>query len=176
MSDATPDQTPQLPPGFTPVSPATLAQAQQRAKARLTVVSHVYHQPADSSPSDTPVQYSQAIESEEEPWRRWFNAREEWQPLQCGWVEQASLLILCNDEGKWLQRNPTAEERAAVEAKVVELGIGDDPGGPVIIEDTLPFAEVHPGRGCQFTPTAASRIYVRCRRGNARCVLTLIPK
>lgn len=135
-------------------------------KSRLTVVETIYHQDADGQPTAVEANYARWLASDEHPFQRRLKVGEEWQRLETGWLEDVSLLVLTNEEGKGLQTIPTDEERVALAARIVEVGT---PGSEA---DWL----ILPGESLRGRPAAMRQLRFRCRAGTARCVLTLFPE
>lgn len=169
MSEQVPSDVPELIGNY----PSGLPRPIATSGSYLTVVCQVYHQPAQGLPTPANPSYGCQLESDEQPYTRWFNAGSEWKPLDRGWLEAASLLILQNEEGRYPATRPSAEEKQAIAERVVEIGL--DPGDgdwnyltPVLL--------VRPGRTCTVEPADLKNLMVRCRKGAARCVLYLFPR
>lgn len=139
------------------------------APSWLTVVGSVYYQSGSAAVVAAETRSQRVLAGGEQPWQRSFSAGPDWQPLPCGWLEGgAALLVLANEPPQW-RVVPTAEERAAARALVVELALLPPGGGA-----PLPFALVRPGEDCRFEP-ASLRLAARCPAGAARVTLTLLP-
>ena len=143
------------------------------ARDTLTVVETVYHQPAGEEPTAVSVQYVRPLETQEQPYVRKIRVGEQWQPLDLGWIEQPGMIWLTNDEGRGLQVNPTPEERAAIEAKVICLVTKVVNAGVlagILAEDDFSW-EVPPGESFRGRPTCAKRVWLRCRSGTAKATI-----
>jgi len=81
------------------------------------------------------------------------------------WVKDAATLRIANNTGTNLQVRPTAEERARLDAAVVEVFLGDELLG-----------YVRPGRSLRYEPSDLSRLSLRCQKGGARCVVVVYPR
>jgi len=134
-------------------------------KSMMTVVSVVNF--AGHGPACPPVEsrYEVPVQSEEQPYLRYFTVEEEAKFLDTGWVEDHSLLVVRNEEGKGLPTNPTDEERAALEERVVELY-----GGESVFRILI-----HPKRSVQLTLSCTKGLMMRCRKGSARITLAVFP-
>jgi hypothetical protein len=136
---------------------------------RLTVVETVYHQAAEGFPSvalGDATRFSRELDSDEQPYERHRVAGEKWEPLDCGWIDAAGMLIIRNDEGHFAV-NPTPEQKAEVfNKRVIELSF-DGQNSAV---------QVPPTETCRFYPTDIKQIYLRCREGKARYSIYLIPE
>lgn len=144
------------------------------AVARLTVVETVYHQAAPNDPTCTEARFGRVIESDEQPYKRQIVVRERWDELDLGWLKGKPIgqLILSNAPTNW-QRWPTPEEKAEAEARVVEITHVEP--DEAIERFAAPFARVRPGESCRFEPVDPGALRVRCRSGETRATLTLIP-
>ncbi len=93
-----------------------------KIKNRLTVVETVYHQTATGEPDSIASSFFRELDSDEQPYRRKTKVGEEWTPLDLGWIKEAGMLVICNDEGKGLTKIPTPEEKEELAKKVLLLG------------------------------------------------------
>jgi len=132
--------------------------------SRLVISETVYHQNHDADPTSADSCFSRTLASDEQPYSRRVVIGEAWQPLDCGWVEQASMLVLANQEGRFVQVIPTQAERDTMAAKIVEVGYGD-----------MAAWLVRPGESFRAEPADLKAIRVRCRSGSAKCQLTVFP-
>lgn len=138
---------------------------------RLTVVESVYFESPGHQPILVPTQTARTLASDEQPYQRQLLIGETWTRLDTGWIQEASLLVLTNDEGR-PERGPSVDA-GALAGRVVELVcrntiIGD--GESIEPEWLLP-----PGESFRGTPARPGAIYLRCRQGAVRCTLTLFP-
>jgi hypothetical protein len=139
-------------------------------KDRLTVVETVYHQSSQGFPTvalgDT-TRFSRELASDEQPYERHKVAGEKWQPLDCGWIDSAGMLVIRNDEGHFAV-NPTPEQKAEMfNKRIVELSF--DGEHPVI--------QVPPTETCRFYPSNnIDQIKIRCKEGKTRYSIYLMPE
>lgn len=140
----------------------------RQVKPRLGVVEIVYHQLPDAQPTSRQTRFFRWLDSAEEPYRRTLTLRQGWVPLECGWVQSPGLVFLDNQEGRFLQVQPSESERQEAARRVVEVGL--EAAGAV-----LPFAAVHPGESARFQPADAARLRLRCRHESARVLLLVLP-
>lgn len=141
-------------------------------RARFTVVERLYHQQVGEKPFAFELQHQHWLDSRDEHYSRHCKAGEQWQPLDPSgnsWVREAVQLVVSNEEGHFRRVNPTPEEKAAVAARVLELGLFV--GGTVV-----PFATLHPTASLRFEPIDPTLLRVRCRSGVARYWLILVPR
>jgi hypothetical protein len=106
---------------------------------------------------------------------------EEWQQLLAGWVKETGYLMLQNTEGSDLQVQPTEEEREEIRGRIVEIGVLRPEANKDLTmhdDEELPVVAflVRPGEGFGCDPAELSCLWVRCRRGEARCTLALFPR
>ena len=135
----------------------------------VTVVENVYYQPLQGQTEQVgEAAYSRSIQSHEQPFVRRFAAGESWKPLPCGWIDHCGLLILANDEGRYMHRHPSPEEKATVASRVVELAYTGDEASFCWL--------VLPGETMRGYPSDASKLVIRCRKGTAQVTLTLLPE
>lgn len=135
------------------------------AMRRITVVSTVTHHVSPHQPTSVTVGYARRLESDEQCWQRRMQVGEDRVPLQCGWIEAASMLIVKN-EAERFALNPTEEQQAESAARIVEIAMD---------RDESVFAVVHPDEDARFTPLDPERLYLRCRKGITTVSITLVP-
>jgi hypothetical protein len=89
---------------------------------RITIVSNITHQaPGEEAVSVVP-RFHRNISSDEQPYQRRKSIGSKPEPLDFGWLkDNAGLVIIQNDEGSFLQRNPTEEEREEVSGRILSL-------------------------------------------------------
>lgn len=137
--------------------------------ARLTVVDVVYHQGLGDQPTSVESRFGRWLNTDEQPYHRKIKVTTDWMPLDLGWLgTQISMLVLMNEEGRHFQVYPTPKERALIEERIVEIGIE-------VHDHVEECWLIPPGESIRAQPVAPDRLRVRCRRGEARCVLTLFP-
>ena len=138
----------------------------RQIKDRLTVRETVYHHPFGHNPQVIETRFSHELETTEQLYERHLQVTKEWQPLDCGWLEDnVGMLIIQNDEGQFLYVNPTDEEREAAAKKTVEVSYKDEQGWLI-----------PPGESMRARPSHASELAIRCQSGVAEITLYLIPK
>lgn len=135
--------------------------------SRIVVVEKIYHQLQGEQPIGCEHQYSQELRTDEQPYERRCVATEEWQPLDCGWLEDVSMLHIVNEEGQFKQVNPTDEERAEAAKKILEVGHYL----PHECSDWL----ILPGQSMRGCPMTAGQLHIRCRSGKACYRLRFYP-
>jgi hypothetical protein len=146
--------------------PVQLTPANQN---RLLVVESVYYQGPHTDGVQRDSRFGRFLDTDEQPYLRVFVVKEEWQPLDPGWLSRAGMLLLVNQEGRF-QVNPTEEQARTAAARVILLGVK-----PLIDLPPTPFARVRPRESCRLEPAGLDNLYVCCEKGEARGVLTLLP-
>lgn len=153
--------------------PITATSPARRPRPRVVVREMIAFQEPQKGPQATTVTFVRHLESDEQPFRREMKSvGTEWVPLQTGWLQRASLLLLSVEKG-----SPT-----------VELGLlvadVEPPGGsrtawspprraePLIVR----FAAIPGGESSRFTPADLQALRIRCLLGGAKCVLLLYPE
>jgi len=135
------------------------------AKDRLVVVETIYYQPVEANPitllGDT-SRYSRELLSSEQPYERHKVAKENWEKLDKGWINNCGLFILRNDEGKF-SYNPTPVQILEASGRIIEISFND----------STPSILVPPGETCRFYPFD-DKIWIRSQKITARYTLCLI--
>lgn len=139
----------------------------QPARDQLTVVETVYHLASGEEPTAAEVRFVRELETVEQPYVRKLVIGEEWQPLDFGWVKDIGMFVLRNDEGAGLQTMPTDEERAAIMAKVLELGTA--------AWDNCRWL-IFPQDAFRATPKVIEGLVVRCLSGKAKATIYVYPR
>lgn len=138
-------------------------------KSRLTVVESLYHQASGEEGMMVSSRFSRDLESDDQAYGpRRLKATEEWQPLDCGWVEEMGMVSITNEEGKRLQVNPTEKEKEATAKKVLELALTPNP-------DSLWSFLIPPGESFRGYPST-QKLWIRSQSGITRFSNFVIPK
>ncbi len=168
------EPTPELPP--------------PRPRARLTLGGEVSLLRPGEGTDGRPVRFVRWLATDEQPYAREVRVTEEWVPLDCGWLKGGAGFLVLENPRERPQRVPTAEESAACDAKVVEVGMmlpAAAPGGrPLNMWDEGPAPPagpvacwlVPPGEALPATPADANLLFLRCRKGEAKVRLWLVPR
>jgi hypothetical protein len=153
------------------------------AGALLTVVGQAVHQTGDAEPAAAEFRFERKLLTSEQPFVRRFQVGEQWQPLPQSWLAEASYMVLTNERPTFAV-NPTPEQQAEADARIVEIGFVPPPESePRTMHspprgNVGPFAAmlVRPGEQQPITPVSLAGVRLRCRAGAARCVVTLFPE
>lgn len=140
-----------------------------KLKTRVTVIHKVYHQTAGEQPTAVETHYERPLLSDDQPYQHRTKFTEEWRALGETWIERCSLLSIKNLEGRWVDVNPSPQERAVAERKVVEVGFVE--GDRVAVRML-----VRPGESLSFSPADFKAVRVRCAHGMASCVVSIYPE
>lgn len=137
---------------------------------RITVVDTIYHQRTGSQPTAVESRFCVGVQSDEQPYTRSFKVGEEWKLLDHGWIDQCSMLLLSHDDDGSRQVQPTEEKRKELDEQVVELSFTSLPTlqNPDLL---VPYKE-----SIRIIPVSLERVFIRCRKGIARCTVTIFPK
>lgn len=137
------------------------------SNARLTVVDTVYYQSPDMPATSAESRFSRELDNtDQQPYVRRTKVTEEWAALDCGWLNECSMLLLVNEEGRGLQKIPTPEEKKEIAFKVLEIRFGSE-----LVEWLIP-----PGESLRGYPVNPNQMFVRCRSGEAKLTIHLFPR
>lgn len=140
-------------------------------KARLTFNEWIAYQPLSASPVDiSPRPFSRNLVTDEQIWRREAIAGNDWARAPLGWLDDLPVaeIIITNEEGKFTQVQPSHEERAAAEARIIEVGIEANGTGVIV-----PITLVRPHHSFHLEPLGP--IYLRCQTDRAKYTIIAVP-
>lgn len=149
---------------------------------RLTVTGMVYHQAYNELPTLFESSYSQLLASTGgQPYKREVTVGEEWTELDTGWLDPpGGMVVVRNNEGKWLVTNPTPEERTEAAKRVVELvflrsdELASSYQGTALDDADL---SIPPGDFQRLIPASDRvRVWLRCRHGTAKVTVYVTPR
>lgn len=138
-------------------------------KARFVVVDKLYYEMPNTEPIVVDSGFARWLETDEQPYIRRFTVGEQWQAVNTGWLEETSMLLIENNEERFTV-NPTSEEKTEAAQKVIEIAF---PAGK---EWTEASWLILPGESLRGTPANIKNLWLRCRKGKAKCTITLIPE
>ena len=137
----------------------------------ITVVEQIYHQPAGEEPTAYHHSFVRKLSVQEQPYSRKIKVGEGWQPLDLGWFadkpDAIGMVQIINDEGHFLQTQPTDEERAAAAAKVIEMR------GSFV--DKMVWL-IPPGEAQRSSPACPGDLWIRCQSGVAQATVNVFPR
>ena len=135
---------------------------------RITIGDRLYHQTTGDQAVVAGTSLSVMVESDEQVFHRRTQVSESTEALGLGWFaekpEQISYVRIANEEGNFLQVNPTDEEREATAAKVLILSVSG-----------VPFCRVIPGDSIRLNPIDASKLAIQSASGVTRFSIHVYP-
>ncbi len=141
----------------------------EQEKSVITIVENVYYREPGEEPVMTELRHSRIIDGTGQAYERRLTATEDWQPLDCGWIKEASQLIIRNREGYFPVTNPTEEEQAEADSKIIEIAHGTPKNSD--------FSWlVYPKESMRGVPGNLNGLNVRSQSGSTRFTLVLYPK
>ena len=139
----------------------------------LTVVEQVYFHPADREPRMVDSRWFRSLTTKgEQPYERYLKAGPEWQHLDLGWISEAGMVVIQNEEGPDLAKKPLpgqrtralpSEDPMTIEVRYASAGEDD-------------CFLVMPRESLRFQPTNAKEVVLRCRGGVAKYHLFVVPR
>ena len=136
------------------------------SQSRVTIVEKIYHRLPGQSPTLIRSAFNFLPETEEQLYVRYDQkATEDWTPLDYGWIESPSLVVIKNTEGQGLSVNPSNKEKADITRRIIQLRLGDGPASEL---------EVLPGEAQRLR--TRQPLFIRCVNGSARYSLWAIPR
>lgn len=130
--------------------------------AYLVVIDSIAHQvmSGGGQPVATESRYSQVLRTNEQAWVRFTAVGERWTPLDAGWLDGCSLVLIENLE----------KEGTPADIIVGTQHPGGDPG------DTHPALIVPPGTSARFKPLDLKALRLRCTGGEAKYRVHIFPE
>lgn len=149
--------------------PASTPLPELKVNDRLTVIVNIHHEHRGEPPRTIPVGYSRKLSEKEEPYQRRFNAKPEWTPIDLGWFDPAKVgcVVIENLEGKAALVNPTEDEQAEIDAKVLEVSYS---------KNSKECDLIPPGAADIKWPADATKLCIRCQSGTASCRISIVSK
>lgn len=153
------------------MNPLPISPPKAKLKSRVVVVEQVYHQQPGGQPTVVESKYTRRLDSDEQPFGpRRIRVTEEWTKLDTGWVVEGGMLCLSNEEGKIMTVQPSPSERRDIDSRIVEVCLVDPETGNVGGVWLVP-----PGESLRAATASFNGLRIRCRKGSARIVFTVIP-
>lgn len=136
---------------------------------RLTMVLSLHHEQPGNDTHSVESRCWKLLDNpaDQERQTKRIKVDENWSALWLGDLEpdQVGYIVVENNEGRFLQVNPTDEERLDISKRVVEIGLA---GVATLL--------VLPGFPQQLYPQHVEGIRLRCQHGVAKCRVTIFPK
>lgn len=142
---------------------AKMSEETQHQIFSLIVQETIYHITPDGAES-LAANSNRKLASDEQMYQRRCTATDKWEQLDTGWVKDIALLHVENKEGRFLI-NPSEEEREDSDKRVLEISYCPEVVGGWLIPPRETF------RG---TPSG-STLYIRCKHGEAKYLVSAIP-
>lgn len=103
------------------------------AKGNITIVERIYHRIVGENPIVEDTTFSKELQTDEQVYQRRCRVSETPEPLDLGWFQDkpqdVGYIRITNDEGKFLQVQPTEEEKAETASHMLLLsGFKIEPG------------------------------------------------
>lgn len=136
----------------------------------MTVVDTVYYQQSGQEPTVASSRYNRRIVQDEQPFMRIAKVGTDWISVDTGWVEEAGMLMISNEEDLISGRNPTPEELTDLDGRVIEVAFGDPNDPPEHRWLILP------GESMRAHPSDVKALIMRCQTGSARYKLSVFPR
>lgn len=141
--------------------------AEQR-RCRMGVIDTAFLAIPGEQTDSVEVRWSTEVSDVDQLWKRRLLATEdEWKPIDKGWVDEPSMIILQNEEGKNLQVRQTQEQVDELKARVVEVSLRGDGTADLLVP---------PLDSVRFRAVNLDRVRVRCAKGKALCKVSVFPK
>lgn len=130
-------------------------------KNSITIVQNVYHRDRvnHSNPYQITTRSYQELETDEQPFVRKTKVGKTWDNLDCGWLEDPSLLIIHNTDQR---------EESPILTVGVKYGRGKD--------DIKEIWFVCKGRDCRVEPFDVNELYIKSDMDNTKYTLYALPE
>lgn len=134
----------------------------------LTVIETVYYRPLGEEATAVDTRFSQSLVGDEQVYERRCRASESMEALDLGWFaekpDSIGYVRIANDEGKFLQVNPTDEQRKESSEKILILSV-----------DGIAFDRIIPGDSRRISPPDATSISIESASGVTRFTINIYP-
>ncbi len=147
-------------------------------KARLVIIQQIYHQIFNQQPRPAlDARHSRILKSDEQSYGpRTITIGEEWVPLELGWLKDTpiGMIVLTNEEGRFMDRNPTLEQAREGEKKILELSftcLGTSGNKPSYAATLL----IPPRESQTILPANPKEVMIRCRSGQGKYTILIVP-
>lgn len=145
-------------------------------KPRITVLETLYHQGVlGEKPTTVECQFERKLESDEQPYQRRSKVGEDPQPLDVGWIEEVGEIHIQNEEGRFLQRQPTDEEKVEIAKKILWLGLKAKPN-ITPINKFKSLLKIAPGEAIRLPVLDFKEWLICSHSGTTRFTITVFPR
>lgn len=139
---------------------------------RVTIVDSIYHSVQGQDPVSFEFRFNIKLDSDEQIYvRSRIKCPSKWIPLDTGWIEDCSVLIIENKGWSEQQYIPTEKEEIAERKRVVELAYVNK-GGRALHKPWI----VPVGSTTKLFPSSLENLCIRCAYKETRISLIAIPK
>lgn len=147
---------------------------------RVTIVESIYHENNEGPAQINTPSFSYQLTSDEQAYTRIMTVKEEWVPLDTGWLDgKVSMIHLFNMEGKIAPVRLSEEQKADIQSRVIELGISCV--GPKPVENgMITCSYLSPRKSIRLETKGLSenlsqRYYLRCLSGSCKVQVSCLP-
>lgn len=144
-----------------------------RKISRFTIVDTMYFQGVGPV-TGLSSRYDRGVNTETQPWIRHTKVAERWFAIETGWIKNASLLYIVNDEKLPTNPPPTNQHREEHKLKVLEIRVITTDNSP---RGEDPHLYLPPGESLRVCPSEIAGWLVRARKGgkSVRYSVYLLP-
>lgn len=129
--------------------------------SQVIVIESISVQMTDVDPTSHEHRFARDITSGETCYMRYTKVLPgKWQLLDTGWVEDPSMVILFNREGRY-QTMPTDEEKAEMAGRVLQIFLVNE--RPEIGINPYPMLEIPPREGHRLSLVKGMQVYISTR-------------
>lgn len=93
---------------------------------RITIIDAIHYEQEDEQPVSFERTLCLKTLTTDQPLSRRLKATNEWTSLDAGWIEAPGMIRITNDEGLWLESQPTEAELAEMASRKLLLRFGQD--------------------------------------------------
>lgn len=133
---------------------------------RITCQFSIVHEHCGDPPFTLGCSFSSICKTVEQPWTRRVQIGEQWIPLDIGWIENPGLIVIENQTGKGLLVNPTEEELAEINSKMIYVTCNEPDVEWIIMPRMHFFAR----------PKTLENIRVRSSSGKIKASIHVLPE
>jgi hypothetical protein len=150
-------------------------------KSRIVIVENVYHQSPNEDPIVVESRFDRWLSTNEQPFIRKMYVEQEWKPLDYGWINNASILVITNEKDKSIAVRPTHSQQELLNNRILEVGIiptiedkPRDMHSPKLDNTPIIFTTIPPGESIRINPPNVKSVVIRCQGiGVTRCTISL---
>lgn len=131
---------------------------------RVTVIEQIHYEQGGEQPLSWERRFFQIVSLSEQPYSRTLRAGSTPRKLEAGWIENPGMLLILNDEGRPGDVILSAEEKAAIERRILVV----DTGGVQLF--------IPPRDLLRITPSCVTDLQISCPIDDCRFTLVVFPK